>query len=51
MHIDEYKMIGLNKLRRSIGAEMKQQRAKGTDEYNFRNSKPIKIKFRPLPSI
>lgn len=51
LHIEEYKMIGVNKLRSSMGAELKNMRAKGTDEYNFRNSKPAKIKFGALPSI
>jgi hypothetical protein len=44
-------MIGINKLRNSVGASIKNVRAKGIDEYNFRNSKPAKIKFGPLPSI
>jgi hypothetical protein len=51
LHIEEYKMIGINKLRSSVGADMKNVRSKGTDEYNFRNTKPAKIKFSPLPSI
>ncbi len=51
MHIEEYKMIGINKLRSSLGAEIKNMRAKGIDEYNFRNTKPAKIKFGPLPLI
>jgi hypothetical protein len=51
LHIEEYKMIGINKLRSSLGTEIKNMRAKGVDEYNFRNSKPAKIKFGPLPLI
>ena len=44
-------MIGINKLRSSVGADMKNMRAKGIDEYNFRNTKQAKIKFGPLPMI
>ena len=44
-------MIGINKLRSSVGTEIKNMRAKGINEYNFRNTKPAKIKFGPLPVI
>lgn len=44
-------MVGVNKMRNSIAGDLKNVRAKGTDEYNFRNTKPAKIKFGPLPSI
>ena len=44
-------MIGINRLRSSVGADLKNERSKGIDEYNFRNTKPAKIKFGPLPLI
>ncbi len=44
-------MIGVNRLRNSMGSDYQKVRAKGSDEYNFRNSKPAKIKFGPLPLI
>ena len=51
LHIEEYKMIGINRLRSSVGTDLKNVRSKGIDEYNFRNTKPAKIKFGPLPLI
>jgi hypothetical protein len=51
LHTEEYKMIGINKLRSSMGVEKKNMRVKGIDEYNFRNTKPAKINFGPLPMI
>lgn len=38
LHVEQFKMIGLSRLRSSLGSEIKNQRNKGTDEYNFRNS-------------
>ncbi len=51
LHVEEFKMIGVNRLRNSMGSDFQKVRAKGSDEYNFRNSKPAKIKFGPLPLI
>lgn len=42
LHVEEFKMIGLKNLRNSFA---NQKRAKGNDEYNFRNSKQVKLKF------